>query len=160
MRGALLALVLVFALFAGFAQPALAQDDAESEMSADEGEEAEVGEEEFAEVIVVTGSRAQPRSVVESIVPIDVIKADDFRDQGDTDVSNLLRTLAPSYNVNSQPISDAATVARSHPRTGQRQAAPPRGGHLLARQRRRRRRAGSRHLGDPGDRTPTGRGAA
>jgi iron complex outermembrane receptor protein len=31
---------------------------------------------------------------------------------GDTDVSTLLRTLAPSYNVNTQPISDAATVVR------------------------------------------------
>lgn len=66
----------------------------------------------FGEEIVVTGTRAQPRSVVESIVPIDVISAEDFTNQGDTDVSNLLRTLAPSYNVNTQPISDAATVIR------------------------------------------------
>ncbi len=66
----------------------------------------------FTDVIVVTGSRAQPRSVVDSMVPIDVISAADFENQGDTDLSNLLRTLAPSYNVNTQPISDAATVVR------------------------------------------------
>jgi iron complex outermembrane receptor protein len=46
------------------------------------------------------------------MVPIDVISARDFASQGDTDVSNLLRNLAPSYNVNAQPISDAATVVR------------------------------------------------
>ncbi|MEM6796125.1 MAG: TonB-dependent receptor, partial [Acidobacteriota bacterium] len=62
--------------------------------------------------IVVTGTRARPRSVVESMVPIDVISADDFVNQGDTDLSNQLRNIVPSYNVNTQPISDAATVVR------------------------------------------------
>ncbi len=66
----------------------------------------------FADEIVVTGTRAQPRSVVESMVPIDVLSSNDFLDQGDTDLSNLLRTVAPSWNVNSQPISDAATLVR------------------------------------------------
>jgi iron complex outermembrane receptor protein len=32
--------------------------------------------------------------------------------QGDTDMSNLLRNVIPSYNVNDQPISDAATLVR------------------------------------------------
>ena len=32
--------------------------------------------------------------------------------QGDTDMSNLLRNVVPSYNVNDQPISDAATLVR------------------------------------------------
>ena len=41
-----------------------------------------------------------------------LISVDDFQNQGDTDVSSLLRTVAPSYNVNTQPISDAATVVR------------------------------------------------
>jgi len=41
-----------------------------------------------------------------------VLTAEEFVRQGDTDVSNLLRTLVPSYNVNTQPISDAATVVR------------------------------------------------
>ena len=41
-------------------------------------------------MIVVTGTRAQPRSVGESIVPIDVITSDDFVNQGDTDASNPL----------------------------------------------------------------------
>ena len=32
--------------------------------------------------------------------------------QGDTDFANLLRNVVPSFNVNIQPISDAATFAR------------------------------------------------
>ncbi len=99
----------LLALLVGIPQPVVAQEEAEAEEA--EATESEA-EEEFSEVIVVTGTRAQPRSVVESIVPIDVISAEDFANQGDTDVSTLLRTLAPSYNVNTQPISDAATVVR------------------------------------------------
>ena len=48
------------------------------------------------EELVVTGSRAQARSVTESTVPIDVISAEELRNQGETDLSNLLRTVVPS----------------------------------------------------------------
>lgn len=103
-----LAIVLVI----GVAPLAFAQDDEAAEAEGD-SEEMEAEEaEEFSDVIVVTGTRAQPRSVVESMVPIDVLSNEDFTNQGDTDLSTLLRTVAPSYNVNMQPISDAATVAR------------------------------------------------
>ena len=64
------------------------------------------------EEVVVTGSRAQPRSVFDSAAPIDVIGGDDFRNQGASDMTTLLRNSVPSYNVNNQPISDAATVIR------------------------------------------------
>ncbi|MEM7583735.1 MAG: TonB-dependent receptor [Acidobacteriota bacterium] len=104
-----LAIFGLLALLVGVPLPLVAQEETEAEGA--EATEAEA-EEEFSEVIVVTGTRAQPRSVVESIVPIDVISSEDFVNQGDTDVSTLLRTLAPSYNVNTQPISDAATVVR------------------------------------------------
>ena len=93
------------------AEPAGA-DAATSESDNEEGEGEGTEATGFSEEIVVTGTRAEPRSVLESAVPIDVIGAEDFANQGDTDVSNLLRTLAPSYNVNTQPISDAATVVR------------------------------------------------
>ena len=45
-------------------------------------------------------------------MPADVITSQDFSSQGDADLSNLLRTLAPSYNVNAQPISDASTIVQ------------------------------------------------
>ena len=66
----------------------------------------------FEERVVVVGSRAQARSVTESAVPVDVITAQDFMSQGDIDLTNQLRTVVPSFNVNTQPISDAATIVR------------------------------------------------
>ncbi len=111
MRSRFSILWLVALLVLGLPLAAIAQDEGES-AEGEPMEGAEEAEAEFGEVIVVTGTRAQPRSVVESIVPIDVLSAEDFANQGDTDVSTLLRNIAPSYNVNTQPISDAATVVR------------------------------------------------
>ena len=65
-----------------------------------------------AEEIVVVGSRGEGRSVAESMVPVDVLAGDDLLSQGDTDVANLIRNLAPSYNVSMQPISDASSIVR------------------------------------------------
>ena len=64
------------------------------------------------ERVVVVGSRAQPRSVIESTVPIDAIPYQDVVSQGSTDVGDQLRTLVPSYNVNPQPVGDAARLIR------------------------------------------------
>ncbi|RKU17591.1 TonB-dependent receptor [Candidatus Poribacteria bacterium] len=64
------------------------------------------------EEMVVVGTRAKPRSVLESAVPIDVLPSEDFVKQGSADLPDLLRNLVPSYNVNAQPIADAATVVR------------------------------------------------
>lgn len=69
------------------------------------------GAEEVEEVVVV-GTRRDARSVTDSPVPVDVIGGDQFTSQGNTDMDTLLRTLVPSYNVNAQPISDAATLIR------------------------------------------------
>ena len=64
------------------------------------------------ESLVVVGTRARPRSVLDSAVPIDIVSSDAFEKQGGADLPDLLRTLVPSYNVNTQPISDASTVVR------------------------------------------------
>ncbi len=64
------------------------------------------------EEVVVTGSRRAARSAGDNPAPVDVISGDDFANHGDGDMSNLLRALVPSYNVNAQPISDAATLVR------------------------------------------------
>ena len=66
----------------------------------------------LAERVVVVGTRAQPRSVTESPVPVDVIRTEDFARQGSTDLANQLRAVVPSFNVSIQPISDAATIVR------------------------------------------------
>ena len=62
--------------------------------------------------VVVVGSRAEPRSVIESTVPVDVIRTEDLARQGSRDLVSQLRTVIPSFNINTQPISDAATVVR------------------------------------------------
>jgi len=64
------------------------------------------------ESLVVVGTRAQPRSVLDSAVPIDIVSNESFAKQGGADLPDLLRSLVPSYNINTQPISDASTVVR------------------------------------------------
>jgi iron complex outermembrane receptor protein len=62
--------------------------------------------------LVVTGSRSRPRTVTESMVPVDVIPLSEIMQQAETNIDFLLRNVVPSYNVNIQPISDAATISR------------------------------------------------
>ena len=90
-RGMLLALVP--ALSVAIPQQVLAQD-------------------EGIEEIITTGTRSKARSIDDSPAPVDVLAGTYFENQGDTDLQNLLRNIVPSYNVNMQPISDAATVVR------------------------------------------------
>lgn len=69
-------------------------------------------EEKAIEEVVTIGTRGKPRSATASVAPVDVISASDFVSQGGVDTSNLLRNVVPSFNVNDQPISDAATLVR------------------------------------------------
>jgi iron complex outermembrane receptor protein len=66
----------------------------------------------IVEEVVTTGSRVKARSVTETPAPVDVISASELANQGDTDISSLLRNTVPSYSVNDEPISDAATFIR------------------------------------------------
>jgi iron complex outermembrane receptor protein len=66
----------------------------------------------LTEEVVVIGTRTEGRSALDSPAPVDVIGGETMSNQGDTDMSNLLRNVVPSYNVNDQPISDAATLVR------------------------------------------------
>ena len=71
-----------------------------------------VAEEGVIEEVIVTGTRVADRSAVDSPVPVDVISGSEFRDNASTDVQDMLRTAVPSFDVNTQPISDAATISR------------------------------------------------
>ncbi len=62
--------------------------------------------------LVVVGSRAEARTVTESLVPVDVIAAEEFVQQGGPDLLSQLRNVVPSFNVTRQPIADAATIIR------------------------------------------------
>ena len=93
-----------------------AEPTEEAEETTSEAEATEEASEGDAPVrlesLVVVGTRAQPRSVLDSAVPIDIVSNEAFEKQGGADLPDLLRTLVPSYNVNTQPISDASTVVR------------------------------------------------
>ena len=80
----------------GFSSQTLAQDGAEEEV----------------EEVVVLGSRRAARSASDSAVPVDVLSGDELLNQGATDLSTLLKNIVPSYQVLTQPISDAATLVR------------------------------------------------
>ena len=68
--------------------------------------------EEMVEEIVTVGARAKARSVTDSVSAVDVISGSELTNQGDVDITNLLRNSVPSYYVNDQPISDAGTMVR------------------------------------------------
>ncbi len=64
------------------------------------------------EEVVAVGTRREARSIGDSPAPVDIISGSDFVNQGSMDLPDMIRTLVPSFNVNTQPISDAATLIR------------------------------------------------
>ncbi|MBL4765020.1 MAG: TonB-dependent receptor [Colwellia sp.] len=74
--------------------------------------EANSVKEEQVERIAVVGSRGAPRSVDDSPVPIDLIGAEELERSGNTDMLELLKGTVPSFNVHTNPISDAASLVK------------------------------------------------
>ena len=64
------------------------------------------------DVVITTGTRRALRSAADTPAPVDVISGIEFTTNAADDVQDLLRTAVPSYNVNTQPISDAASIVR------------------------------------------------
>jgi iron complex outermembrane receptor protein len=64
------------------------------------------------ERVAVVGSRGAPRSVDSSPVPIDLIGAEELERSGNTDMLELLKGTVPSFNVQTNPISDAASLVK------------------------------------------------
>jgi iron complex outermembrane receptor protein len=91
-----------FAVAAALSSPLFSAED---ESDKDDKDKVEVK-------VVVVGSRAAPRSVGESAVPVDILSGAEFESQGITDMNSMLSVSVPSFNVNQQPISDAATLVR------------------------------------------------
>ncbi len=73
----------------------------EGDMDEDAAEEAADDEESFEEEIIVLGSRsAEPRSAVDSPVPVDVITEEEFNALGNSaDLTDNLKALVPSYTA-------------------------------------------------------------
>jgi iron complex outermembrane receptor protein len=64
------------------------------------------------EKIAIVGSRAAPRSVDDSPVPVDIMGSEELARNGSSDMLDMLQASVPSFNVRAQPISDAATMIR------------------------------------------------
>lgn len=64
------------------------------------------------EKIAIVGSRAAPRSVNDSPVPVDIMGGEELERNGSSDMLDMLAASVPSFNVRAQPISDAATLIR------------------------------------------------
>ena len=102
---AALSLVLVGSLVVG--------QEAWSEEAKEEDEEEAYTEDIYLmEEAIVVGSRHAPRSEKESAAPVDVLNADELRTQAAVDMDDMLRTLAPSYNIQRHGIDDEATLVR------------------------------------------------
>ncbi|MCO4797850.1 MAG: TonB-dependent receptor [Colwelliaceae bacterium] len=70
------------------------------------------GAEQEVERIAVVGSRAAPRSVAESPVPVDIVGGDELGRSASSDMLEMLQGAVPSFSARQQPISDAATLIR------------------------------------------------
>lgn len=66
------------------------------------------------EEVVVVGSRAAPRSAIDSAVPVDVFTAQDLEQSASMagELSQLLHNLLPSFNFSRQSNSDTADLVR------------------------------------------------
>jgi iron complex outermembrane receptor protein len=101
-RGVISALLMGTAISLG-GGPGLAQ---ETEASGED-------EEARQEVVVVTGSRRNGRTVADSPVPIDVLSGEDLTiGQGRQDLNLILRNLVPSFNFPEPALNDATDAVR------------------------------------------------
>lgn len=73
---------------------------------------AQDGADEVLDVIIVTGTRRDGRTISESPVPVDVFSGEKLHDMGTGDMDDILRTLIPSYNVLRFPDNDETSLVR------------------------------------------------
>lgn len=62
--------------------------------------------------VIVTGTRATDRTVLEAPAPIDVLSAEDIRSTGLTETSQVLQRLAPSLNFPRPSVNDGTDHVR------------------------------------------------
>ena len=73
---------------------------------------AEGGGEPHVEEVVVVGTRAAPRTAVESAVPVDVFDAEDIASVNSSDLLEVVKTIVPSFYVDRAPAADGASFIR------------------------------------------------
>ena len=60
--------------------------------------------------VVVVGSRASQRSVIDSPLPVDILSAADLRSTGQPTFDKSLQYRVPSFNTVNTPVNDATTL--------------------------------------------------
>jgi len=73
---------------------------------------APTAEDEALEQIVVTGTRVQDRSRLDSLAPVDVIGETALQSQGTTELAEALSTLAPTVNFPRPAVTDGTDHVR------------------------------------------------
>ena len=69
-------------------------------------------QEQSIEKITIIGSRVSGRLADELPVPVDIFSADALTNTGQTEVGQMLKVLAPSFNFSSSAISDGTDAVR------------------------------------------------
>ncbi len=64
------------------------------------------------EEVVIVGTRIEGRSIVDSPVPVDLLKSDDLLRTGQFEVGRAIQRLLPSFNFSSSTISDGTDSVR------------------------------------------------
>lgn len=67
---------------------------------------------EEIEEVVTLGTRVPGRTATESLVPVDVISESAIQNSGAVDTADMLRKLAPSFNMNNTTTSDGQDLMR------------------------------------------------
>jgi iron complex outermembrane receptor protein len=67
---------------------------------------------EELEQVVVTGTRVQNRSVLETVAPVDVVNADSLMNVGTTELNQALSVALPSFNFPRPGLSDGTDSVR------------------------------------------------
>jgi iron complex outermembrane receptor protein len=96
----------VFAIAAAVAAPAHAQEESDV-VVADSVADGTGGDE-----IIVTGTRAQGRSRLDSPAPVDVLSGEALRRQGSTELGQALATIAPSIDFKRPSAVDGTDAIR------------------------------------------------
>jgi iron complex outermembrane receptor protein len=67
---------------------------------------------QLAPISVVVGSRARHTAAEELAVPVDIFPAEQLQQQGSTETSVILQSVAPSINFPRQSVTDAGDIVR------------------------------------------------
>jgi iron complex outermembrane recepter protein len=73
---------------------------------------AQAAEDEVLGEVIVTGTRVQERTRLESLAPVDVISSAELSSQGSTELAQALSLAAPSVNFPRPSITDGTDVIR------------------------------------------------